>query len=804
MKIRLGQYPETFLNGTLAMLAVGILCAALFPFSFGALLALTAAAFLAAGILLWRESKWTWAAFLVLFLLLGAGRYEMADSLSGNDISRWAGETGEVTGTLRAAPRLSEDTAGVRHIQYEVEAEAFRGADGETHPASGGIIIHDRLGEEAVMTVAQAGDRIRATGKIRIPRRYNNPGQIDSVRRLRAQGITARLSVRRPGVEITPTEGSSLLRWAEAVRRHYLSALRTAMPQADAAALFALLFGGYEGIRPELTEAFVATGIVHILSVSGSHISLLAAVMAWLGGFLRLPRLAVSGLVITVIAFYSLLAGLVPPVVRSAVMGSLTFAAVVLEREKDARRILTVTGLGMLLIQPFLLFDISFQLSFAATAGLLYLTPRFRELLAGWPEFFRGGLSITLAAQLAALPFLAWYFNQISFSSLLANLTVVPLLEFMMIAALGAGILAWICPLAGRLFLGLDSILLGLTYELSRFMARLPGGVWHIPSLGFFSGALYYAVLTLWGQGKERRKSCAAWILDHRGVLGGMGALVLAGVFIWQLTRPAEMKVHFIDVHQGNAALVVTPHGRAFMIDTGGVRDNVFDVGARVDLPYLRHYGVWALDFILLTHAHEDHAAGAGSLLRHIPVGFVWTGHEPRTEYARNLGAEVQADLTKLSPAREGSIIDLDGVRVEILHAPENVSLTTGNEASNVYRVSYGNTSFLFTGDLVKEQEAELLKKYPSPALESTVLQVPHHGSATSSSPAFVATVHPVWAVFSVGADNSFGHPRPEIVKRFHDAGAAICRTDEDGAIVFSSDGTRLRVERYCDAVLPW
>ena len=183
----------------------------------------------------------------------------------------------------------------------------------------------------------------------------------------------------------------------------------------------------------------------------------------------------------------------------------------------------------------------------------------------------------------------------------------------------------------------------------------------------------------------------------------------------------------------------------------------------------------------------------------------MWTGHEPRTEYARSLGAEVQAaDLTKLSPAREGSIIDLDGVRVEILHAPENVSLTTGNEASNVYRVSYGNTSFLFTGDLVKEQEAELLKKYPSPALESTVLQVPHHGSATSSSPAFVATVHPVWAVFSVGADNSFGHPRPEIVKRFHDAGAAIRRTDEDGAIVFSSDGTCLRGERHCDAVLPW
>ena len=151
--------------------------------------------------------------------------------------------------------------------------------------------------------------------------------------------------------------------------------------------------------------------------------------------------------------------------------------------------------------------------------------------------------------------------------------------------------------------------------------------------------------------------------------------------------------------------------------------------------------------------------------------------------------------LAKLSPAKEGAVIDVDGVRVEVLHAPKNVSLSTGNEASNVYRVSYGATSFLFTGDLVEEQEEEVMKK--SRRIQSTVLQVGHHGSDTSSSPAFVAAVRPAWAVISVGADNPFGHPRPQVVARLAEAGAEICRTDEDGTIVFRSDGQRLRVERY-------
>lgn len=795
---RSGAWSDTFLNLLLGALAAGIYVSSLCAMPLWPLLTLLVAAFFASAFLWQRESSHTWLAFATLFLLLGALCGSMANVLPATDIARHVGESGTVTGVLRTAPSVTEDAAGVRHVRYEVEAKSLRDGRGYVQPVSGGLYLYDRAQAGAVLPEAHAGDTIRAFGKVRLPSRYNNPGQIDSVRRLRSQGITARLSAQSPGVEIEPTEGARLLRWAEAVRQHYRGTMAAAMPKGDAAALFALLFGGYEGIRPELTEAFVATGIVHILSVSGSHISLLAAVMAWLGTWLRLSRGVVSGLVIVAIAFCSILAGLVPPVLRSALMGGLTFLAVALEREKEAQRILAITGLSLLLFSPLLLFDIGFQLSFAATAGLLYLAPRFQEYMGGWPAFLRGGLSITLAAQLATLPFLAWYFHQVSLSSLFANLTIVPLLEFMMMAALGAGLVAFFLPMIGQLCFSLDSLLLGVVYEMARMMARLPGSVLYVPTMGFGTSILYYAALCLWCGAKAHRQAVWDWGVAHRRGLGALTLLFSVAVGIWQFLRPAEMAVHFIDVHQGNAALITTPHGRAFMIDTGGVRDHAFDVGGRVDLPYLLHYGVRALDFILLTHAHEDHAAGAGSLLRHIPVGFVWTGHEPRTEYAKSLGAEGQAPaMEKLTPAREGAVIDVDGVRVEVLHAPEEVRASSGNEASNVYRVSYGDTSFLFTGDLVKEQERTLLQKQRP--LQSTVLQVGHHGSDTSSSPDFVAAVRPAWAVFSVGADNAFGHPRPQIVDRFLEVGAEICRTDEDGAIVFFSDGHRLRVERYCE-----
>lgn len=797
----MGQRQELFLAGLLAALGAGMIQGHLLPLSLVVIFVLLAVAVSLSAYGGYRSRPWTWLAVLAAFFLLGSLRFMAADQLPADDISRLAGETVKVEGVLREEPRLATDSKGQAKQRYLLAVTRLREKGQDWQRASGGLYVYAHSNEAPAVRI---GDKITATGKIRSPHGYQNPGQIDTKMLLRSQGITASLSAGKQGIKVEAVDTAALARWLADLRRHYRDSMEKVMPRADAAAIFAMLFGGYEGIKPELVESFTTTGIVHILSVSGSHISLLAAVMAGLGGLLRLPKTVTAVLVVGIIVIYSLLAGAVPPVVRSAIMGALAFVALALDRERDARRILLLTGLVMLIISPLLLFHISFQLSFLATAGLLYLAPVWQKYMRehGCNAWLAAGLAITLAAQLATLPILAWYFNQLSLSSLIANLLVVPLVELLIVLGLFAGVLAFVLPLAGGVVFVCDSLLLGVVTELTAKIAALPASMIWIPSLNFGWALLYYGLLGLFLLTEKQRDKLRELLKSHKKMLGVALMTVCVFATCWQLARPKELQVHFIDVGQGDAALIITPYGHAFMFDCGGTRDGAFDVGAKVDVPYLLHYGVLKLDGIFLTHAHEDHAAGCGSILKKIPVARVVTADEGLPDYARSMGlGDNDPLLHKFHTARQGEQLTVDGVTIEVLFAPAagEGEKKTGNEASNVYRVTYGQASFLFTGDLTKEKEARLLAEGINPA--STVLKVGHHGSNTSSSVEFLQAVAPQWGVCCVGADNSFGHPKQEIVSRLQAADVQLYRTDRDGAVVFYTDGRNMRVKKYVEKI---
>ena len=803
--MKMGQYQLSFLSGLLAAFGLGSCCSAWLHISFTEslpyLMVLLLIAAFASGFLVLRQSERTWIAFVGLFFMLGIFRFAAAYELPAHDISYMAGQEGRITGMIAEPPRVTRDADGVQHIRYTVAVQTVLQAH-EERTAHGKLYVYTRRDGAEDTLHGVIGDVITAEGKIRRPHGYQNPGQIDTVFLLRCDGITARLFARENDIKIVPNEEptrvQSFLQWAADVRALYLNRMAEVMPRSDAAAIFAMLFGGYDGIRPELLEAFTVTGIVHILSVSGSHISLLAAVIAWLALFLHLPRWLSAVMVILAIIVYVILAGLVPPAVRSGIMGAVAFLGIVLGRERDAQYLLVLTGLLMLMIAPLLLFHISFQLSFLATAGLLFLAPVLRACMAGLPRVLAASFSITMGAQLATLPILAWHFNQISLSSLLSNLLVVPIVDLIIVLGLGGGILAFLVPVLGSAAFALDSLLLGITFEMTRAIAALPFSQIWLPSMNVCAGIIYYLGLFIIIVPKTYRITLFEFIRIFWKNIVIVFSVSMMALFVWHITRPAEINVHFIDVGQGDAALVVTPHGHAMLFDTGGTRDAAFDVGARVDLPYLHHYGVRSVDYIFLSHAHEDHAAGAGAILSRMPVKHVYTADEGTAAYARSMRlGDDNPLLMKLSRAEEGQSITLDGVTVDVLYAPlySDVEHTTGNEVSNVYRVRYGNASFLFTGDLVKEHEEKMLARGTD--LHVTVLKVPHHGSDTSSSEAFVRAVNPLFAVFCVGADNAFGHPRPVVLERYEDIGARILQTSKDGAIVFRTDGKHLSVSTY-------
>lgn len=803
-----GQQQEPFLALLLLCLSLGIFLASSQMLPQTALWILFLLAGAIGGGLLFRQSRLTFLAFCLLFLLGGALRFMAADRLPADDISRAAGQEIFCRGILQGEPVVRQDAAGIYHVRYEVEAREVRSAASKrdsAQSASGHLYIYAQAMQKSHLPEARVGDEIRARGKVRLPHGYRNPGQIDIVRLLRAQGITASLATGKQGVKVVPQEGYAFQRWLVSVKQHYRTQMEEVMPREEAAAVFALLFGGYEGISPELVNDFTTTGIVHILSVSGSHISLLAAVMAWLGLMLHLPRWLRTVLVLGAILIYTMLAGCVPPVIRSAIMGGLAFTALALGWQSSARRILLITGIVMLLLWPLLLFHISFQLSFLATAGLVFLAPAISSWLSahGLSRFFSEGLAITLSAHLTTLPVIAYVFNMFSVSSFAANLLIVPVIEVIIVLALAAGILAWVFAPLGKLAFGFASLLLGLTTEGTRFLARLPASQIYVPSPGVLCILLWYAGLAIFLLPAETRKGCFSFLRRHYRC--GAGILLVGGavwgVFLW--LRPPEMEVTFLDCGQGDAAVIHIRHHfthHYFMVDTGGTREQAFDVGGRVDAPYLLHIGARRLDAIFLSHAHEDHAAGAGSLLKKISVNEVLTAGEGKAVYAKSMGLS-QADplLNRLVTLHTGEVYEIGGASIEVLNAPEpsekGRQTDRDNEVCDVLRIRFGNAAFLFTGDMEKAQEEALLKRQEN--MRAQVLKVGHHGSDTSTSRAFLSAVRPRFAVISVGADNSFGHPRPEVLERLQEAEVSVFRTDQDGAITFHTDGKTLWLESF-------
>lgn len=804
---RWGQ--DTYLLFLLFALCAGIAAGYVLPFlPFGGQVLCVALLAVIAAVGVFRGRAWTGILLLLLAFAVGIFRMQAVWQLPETDISHFAKQEVRVKGTLTEEPRRTLDARGQERVRYTVEAQKVR-TGGMEQKAGGGLYVYAAAPKDGALP--QIGDTVTARGKIRTPHGYLNPGQIDTELLLRADGITASLAAGKAGATFeqntNPTAYQRLQRVLSQVRQHYRDRMGEVMPKEDAAVLFAMLFGGYDGIKPEVVEDFTTTGIVHILSVSGSHISLLAAATAWLALLLHLPRKATGALAVLFIALYAMLAGCVPPVLRAAIMGSLAFLAAVLGRERDVRRLLLLSGLMMLLVSPLLLFHISFELSFAATAGLLYLAPAWGKGMVrrGIPRALAGSLSITLAAQMATLPLLAWYFHQVSLSSLLANLFVVPILEGIIVVCLAAGLIAFVLPFFGKGIFLLSSLAFGLAEELTHLFAQMPGSQVWVPVLPLPLCAVFYAVLALSALPEEERgrlwQLAGKWGRKKEKLWKGLGAgMACVTVFFAaaSLFRPAELTVHFLDVGQGDAALVVTPHGHAFLFDTGGVREGRFDVGSRVDVPYLLHYGIRRVDAVFLTHAHEDHAAGCGGILAKLPVGAVYTAGEGVQAYARSMRlGDASPFLLKFHPAQQGQKLSVDGVTIEVLYAPQPSGTASGggNEFSNVYRVSYGAASFLFTGDLVAGQEQRLLEENISP--QATVLKVGHHGSDTSSSAAFLRAVSPQAAVICVGRDNSFGHPKPVILERLREAHIPYYRTDEDGAVVFHTDGKRLWQETY-------
>ncbi|QDR80963.1 DNA internalization-related competence protein ComEC/Rec2 [Sporomusa termitida] len=742
-----------------------------------------------------RQAFWP---LLGLFFIAGMLHYTQDRLIRADDIGYYTGQTAVLAGVIAAVPVVTETEPDSRQVKYIVSVQKIKPAPaGAFIQASGKISVTARYPDRRLKPAAY-GDTIQVNGRILALHGYNNPGQIDMTAALKRQNITARMSTQGQTIKIimagnTFSWREILADWQQGIAKSLLKV----MPVNDAAVLTALLFGGYQGINKNVIHDFATTGLIHILSVSGAHMALVAGLLRWLGSWLRLGSLTTAALAALGVMVYACLSGLTPPVIRAAVMGLISLTAVAAGRENHAPAALAVTALGMLAYQPLLLYDISFQLSFGATAGLVFLYQRTLDSVARLPAWLAGPFAVTVSAQLGVLPLIAWHFNSFPPISVVANIVVLPIIELVIILGLAGVMIFMVAPGFGNIVFVVSSLLIGCVMMITALLAALPFSSVYIPSVGLTGSACYYLLLAWMYGWRPFHGPGPGQLCRQYPRLGLLAVILAAGVLAAYSWYPRPLAVHFIDVGQGDAALVVTPHGKAVLVDAGGsFGSSGFDVGERVVAPYLKHYGVTAVDYLILTHGHQDHAGGAAGVAGAIKINHVLLARE---EFSPAVQALLHTKpVITVIPAYAGQSFQLDGVAFRIEQAVGDGALrhqpAAGNEVSSVIRITYGQHTFLITGDLEARGEAALLKQGVLPC---TVLKVGHHGSKTSSTEPFLQAAAPEYAVISVGYGNRFGHPHPETLQRLQAIKSLIYRTDKQGAIVFQSDGKNIKVDTF-------
>ena len=550
-----------------------------------------------------------------------------------------------------------------------------------------------------------------------------------------------------------------------------------------------------KGLLPEASEAFRRAGVYHILAVSGFNVALLASSVFFVLSTCGVPRRATAVAAGLALVGFALVVGGQASVLRATVMGLLLLGAMLLDRESQLMNALALAVIVLLAWRPGDLGEPGFQLSFAATAGIIYLTPPVTAWLSalGWPAWLATSTAVSLGAQAAVTPVMLAHFNQLSLIGVAANLLVVPL------AAAGTtlGMLTLLMALASAfaadvLFQSLWLLLLALRAAVW-VAAAVPAAMVHLPAPSWVAIAAWCAALAFVPYlGGSRR-----WF---RGTaLACLGLAV--GLSVWPWVKPSDgrLRVTFLDVGQGDSILVELPEGPRLLVDGGPAGGNRLDVGERVLAPFLWNRPAARLDAVALTHPDSDHSGGLRAVLTRFRVREFWENGRWITGTEDTLRAVERSGACRRTLVA-GQRLWLGSALVTVLNPDGILPLDEPppfgqNEESLVLRLDWRGFSLLLTGDLGAPGEEHLLASHAP--LRSLVLKVGHHGSRYSSTEDFLDATRASLAVISVGARNSFGHPTPEALGRLEAARARIYRTDRDGAVMLETDGSTLWVTRW-------
>lgn len=625
------------------------------------------------------------------------------------------------------------------------------------------------------------GDKIMINGILKKPKENTNPKLYNQRLNLLSDYIHSTLNVKDFNINLIHENNNWLYEIKQSFSQYVSGLFQRTLRSNNSKLITSIILGDSSVMEEDELEKYRDLGLAHILAVSGLHIGVIAGFLIFIFSRLGINRNINILITLLIIWSYAYIIGFPSSTVRACIMFTILFYSQMIHEPYDSLNSIFVSMLICLIINPFWLFHIGFQLSYMATISLIVIGDKI-ILFRDKGNIFKTASSI-IAVNIGILPLQAYYFNSFPILGMVSNLFTVPLMSLSLILGFIMifvnYILSFLTPILGVI---LDTVL-SIQYRIVDMIYSLPLNIVNLYSPEILEIFLYYILI-----------GGVIGIIKFRYFPNRLKKDIVMYLLIFVLIQTISIsfddriEVEFIDVGQGDSILIKT-QGKNFLMDTGG--SLTFDVGKYITLPYLKKGGIFNLDGVIITHFDADHCQGLYSIMEDIKIDTIYASYIPEDE---ELLKNIKSRKISLQLLKKGDYLRLDqNTCIEILWPEEEVKNLSANNKSLVSILKYMDRSILLTGDIEKEVELNIKESIP----KVDILKVPHHGSSTSSSLEFLEAVRPDVSVISVGKNNFYSHPNVDVLERLKSIQSTIFRTDENGMIRIVMDRESLNITSF-------